>query len=168
MCFLVYTPLCYVRKIEKFSSFHIFADVVIAITVVVIIGYASDSLAVNGPGNDIVFINTSTFLDMIGFAVYSYEGVGIMLPVREITLHKEDYKKILFCVMTTVFSSYAFFGVLTYVAYGTNTQTIILSNLPFDTTFNQIFVSIVILLFCGNLLISYPLVIYPANIIIEN
>lgn len=62
------------RKIEKFAWTHILADVIIFITVVVVIGYAIDSLAVVGPHSGITFINTTYFLDMIGFAVYSYEG----------------------------------------------------------------------------------------------
>jgi hypothetical protein len=38
-CFLIYTPLCYVRKIEKFAVFHIFADVIILVTVATCITY---------------------------------------------------------------------------------------------------------------------------------
>jgi proton-coupled amino acid transporter len=117
---MIYTPLCYVRKIEKFSYFHIFADVVIFFTVCCIIGYTISYGLEHGIGEGVVFINTSSFLDIIGFAVYSYEGVGIMLPVRDITLHKEDYKKVLICVMTTTFLSYTLFGVFCYIIYGTS------------------------------------------------
>ncbi len=55
---------------------------------------------------------------MIGFAVYSYEGVGVVLPIMEITEKPELYPKILMAVMLTVFISYVGFGELTYFVYG--------------------------------------------------
>lgn len=36
MCFVIYAPLCLVRKIEKFSITHIFADALILITTIVV------------------------------------------------------------------------------------------------------------------------------------
>jgi proton-coupled amino acid transporter len=107
-------------------------------------------------------------LDVIGFAVYSYEGVGVVLPIMEITEKPEHYKKVLVAVMLTVLISYVGFGELTYMVYGNNVQDIIISNLPTDTTFNLAFVSSLIVFFCINLVFTYPLVIYPANIILES
>ena len=46
-CFLIYTPLCYVRKMQKFSASHIFADIIILITGVVSLGYTLKVLAEN-------------------------------------------------------------------------------------------------------------------------
>lgn len=41
LCFVIYVPLCLVRKIEKFAVTHIFADALILITTIVILVYAS-------------------------------------------------------------------------------------------------------------------------------
>ena len=41
LCFVIYVPLCLVRKIEKFAWTHILADALILITTIVIIVYAS-------------------------------------------------------------------------------------------------------------------------------
>jgi hypothetical protein len=30
-------------------------------------------------------LNTATWLDMVGSAVYSYEGIGVVLPLLEVT-----------------------------------------------------------------------------------
>lgn len=57
---------------------------------------------------------------MIGFAVYCYEGVGIILPVFEITSKPELYRWVLVAVMLTVVISYLLFGELCYFIYGSN------------------------------------------------
>ena len=105
---------------------------------------------------------------MIGFAVYTYEGVGVVLPVMEITARPDLYKHVLVAVMLTVVSSYLLFGELCYAVWGKDVATIVVSNLPTDSNFNNIFVAIIIILFCVNLVFTYPLVIYPANLCIEN
>lgn len=63
-------------------------------------------------------INSEFFLEMIGFAVYSYEGIGVVLPVYEITERKKDFGGIFFAVMTTVLVSYVGFGEFCYFVYG--------------------------------------------------
>jgi amino acid permease len=89
MCFLIYTPLCWVRNLEKFNSTHIFADVIIFVTAIVVIVYTIIYAAKNPIGEGIEVFNSNTFLNVIGFAVYSYEGIGIIIPVMDITENKE-------------------------------------------------------------------------------
>jgi proton-coupled amino acid transporter len=107
---------------------------------------------------------------VIGFAIYSYEGIGVILPVRDITAKPEIYNKILLAVLLTVFFLYVFFGELCYVVYGDKLKffPIILDVLPKEPLYNFAIISTVRVLFCINLIFTYPLVIYPANIIIES
>lgn len=48
VCFIFFSLLCFVRKIEIFASTHIFADMMIFLTVVVVIGYGAAELSKNG------------------------------------------------------------------------------------------------------------------------
>jgi proton-coupled amino acid transporter len=66
--------------------------------------------------------------------------------------------------MTTVFVGYAAFGEFCYFVYGNKITTpLITENLPPGNAF----ASVIKVLFCINLVFTYPLVLYPANIIIE-
>lgn len=84
-CFFIYTPLCFVRKIEKFSSTHILADIIIFVTAIACIVYTGVYASEHGEAAGTVFLNSSKFLNVIGFAIYSYEGIGVILPVMELT-----------------------------------------------------------------------------------
>lgn len=105
---------------------------------------------------------------MIGFAVYTYEGVGIMLPVREITARPDKYRHVLAAVMTTVFFLFITLGMVCYLAYGPNVATIIMSNLPFNNAFNKTFVSLIIIFYVIALLISIPFTLYPVSSVCES
>ena len=81
--FIVFTLLCYVRKIEIFASTHVFADLMIVVALVTIIVYGSIKM-VNDGGTQIStipFMNKKSYSDAIGFSVYAFEGIGIILPV---------------------------------------------------------------------------------------
>jgi len=168
--FFIYTPLCWVRKIEKFSSTHIFADLAIVTTAAVVLVYAGVHISDNGIGPEVEFINPTGYLYVIGFAIYTYEGIGVVLPVMDLCEKKESYKMILFLVMTVMMLFFIFFGLITYLAYGSEMANypIILSALPIDTNLNLAVNTIIKIIFCINLICSYPLVIYPANIMLES
>jgi solute carrier family 36 (proton-coupled amino acid transporter) len=101
---------------------------------------------------------------MIGSAVYSYEGIGVILPLLEVTEKPEQYPKILTYVLVTVMVLYVGFGQFCLFVYGDEIQSpLITTNLP-----KGVVVYIIKILFAINLFFTYPLQIYPANIIIES
>ena len=69
--------------------------------------------------------------------------------------------------MLTVLISYLIFGEFCYAVYGANVQTIVISDLPSDTNFNIGFKAALVVIFIVNLFFTYPLVIYPANMVVE-
>lgn len=156
-----------VRKIEVFATTHLFGDVMILITIVVVCAYAGIEVRDNGwDAKGAEFINSTLWPDAIGFAVYAFEGIGVVLPIMEITERKDIYMKVLSitCVIIAVlyvgFSEYCFF------AFGPTTLTkpLITDSLPPKS----ILTYIVKIAFSLNLIFSYPLVIHPANLVIES
>ena len=82
-CFLIYVPLVMVRKINKLAVTHIFGDVMIFVTLTAIVVYGG--LAVKDRGGfstaGLAPMNYSLWPDAIGFSVYAYEGIGVILPI---------------------------------------------------------------------------------------
>lgn len=101
---------------------------------------------------------------MIGASAYSYEGIGIILPIYDVTAKPQVFKKILTFVFITVVSLYIIFGDFCLFVYGDKIDTpLITDNLPHTPI---VYVTKVI--FACNLFFTYPLAMYPANSIIES
>ncbi|CDW89459.1 UNKNOWN [Stylonychia lemnae] len=164
IAFFVMTPLSYVRQVQKFAIFYIFADVLILVTVVTIIAYSSQSVVDHGWGEGDELLNKGAFLSMIGSSITAFEGIGIVIPLLDITEKPELYPRILFAVLCTVLFLYTFFAEFNYFAYGDKiVDPLITALLP-----TGIIVYLVKNFFTLNMVITFPLQVYPANIIIES
>jgi solute carrier family 36 (proton-coupled amino acid transporter) len=82
LVFLVSAPLCFVKRIESIAFTYIFADALIFITAITIIIFATFHIREKKVwGEGVPALNESTWLTMIGSAIYSFEGVGVVLPI---------------------------------------------------------------------------------------
>jgi solute carrier family 36 (proton-coupled amino acid transporter) len=103
----------------------------------------------------------------IGFAVFAFEGVGIVLPVQDMTADKDRYFKVVCFTVCSIAALYIGFSELClYAWYGrfNPNMPLITEYLPRDNFFCQC----VILLFNVNMLITYALMIYPANKVLDS
>ena len=119
MSFIGFTLLCFVRKIEVFASTHLFADIMIVLTLIIVVIYGAIEMTKNGNQvSTVPFINSDTYTDAIGFSVYCFEGIGVILPVQDITANPESYHKIVFAVILSVALVYTLFGQFCVLAWG--------------------------------------------------
>lgn len=101
---------------------------------------------------------------MIGFAFFMFEGIGCLLPVMRETANPETFSSMTIGALMTLAVSYVLFSFLCYYAWGENLdESIVTEMLPADNTFVQVMK----LLFCANLVISYPLTIVPTFTALE-
>lgn len=167
MLFFIYTPLCWVRKIQKFARYHVFADIALLITLVVVVVYAVANVAQKGSfATDVEMINKNNYLIFLGTSIYSFEGAGIVLPIRDVCKYPKDYPKVLLCVMGFLSVLFISFGLFCYVSFGAEelkSAPLVTKLLPSDS----ILIMVIMVLFMIHLFISYPLTVHPANIIIE-
>jgi len=72
---------------EKFAFTHALADILIFTTAIMIIIFSILHVVDNNGqcGEGIQLINESTWLTIIGSAIYSYEGIGTIIPILEVT-----------------------------------------------------------------------------------
>jgi proton-coupled amino acid transporter len=155
-----------VRHIEKFAFTYVFADILIILTAITILVYAGLHIHEKKVwGEGVPLLNTSTWLTMIGTAIYSFEGIGMVLPILEVTEDQKQFPKILLYVMITNVILYSFFGEFCLFVWGSELEgkpliTMLLPEGAFVWTIKAIF-SI-------NVMISISLCSFPANSIIES
>ena len=165
--------LGWVRKIEKLDFTHIIASALIVITMIVVVIYAGVDMGKDGSHfKEVYFWNPKTWFKGIGFAVYAYEGIGIIMPVQDITAHPKSYMTIVFSVMITVSAVFLAFGQICAIAWGNEmNKPLVTDMLPSDPKTNPHdawFGWTIKVLFCINLIFSFPLILFPAHRVIEN
>jgi len=166
ICFFILLPLVMVRKIQTFAKFHIFGDVMIALLVVTSLAYATKDVVDNGwKAKGLPAFNSNDWPNCIGFAVYSFEGIGVILPIQDITENKEQYFTVIVitcCLITTIYLFYAEYCLFAWYERFTPEAPLVTEYFPFNW-----YTDLVKILFSFQLIISYTLVIYPANMIVE-
>jgi proton-coupled amino acid transporter len=100
---------------------------------------------------------------MIGFSFYCFEGIGVVLPIMEQTKDRRNFGKILSAALITLAFIFSAFGFLCYRYFGHQDEKFVIYNFVDDPVLKT-----TELLFCVNLIFSYPLCIYPTNKIIES
>jgi len=75
------------RKIEKFNIFHVFGDLVVLITIFSVVFFACKTIYEQGGANleGIQPINQTMFLNSIGFSIFVFEGIPVVLPLMDVT-----------------------------------------------------------------------------------
>lgn len=104
----------------------------------------------------------SVFFYGLGVAVYSFEGVGMVLPLEAETKDKGKFGKILGLSMALISLMYGAFGVLGYFAFGEDTKDIITTNLG-----QGLLSSLVQIGLCINLFFTFPLMMNPVYEVVE-
>ena len=162
MC--VYSPLAWVRELQYFSFGYILGCLMIVFTAIVVSTYCVKGIMEDGPMNDgFRAVNPKNFWYMIGFSFYSFEGIGVVMPVMEQTKNPENFSKILTAALITLAVIFTFFATLCYYYFGDNVENIVIYSFEHDW-----FINLTELAFCVNLICTYPLAIYAVNQSIED
>ena len=85
---LVYIPLVWIRKTEKLAFTHLLSDVIIAFVIVTVCVYGGIAAGDRQHNEDLVskyYTGFAGFGVGISSSVYAFEGIAVVLPVREIT-----------------------------------------------------------------------------------
>lgn len=155
-------PITWVRKIAKLSYLAIIADTFILFGLVCVVYYTSSEIAQKGPGPNIHMINSSDFALMIGTAVFSFEGIGMVVPIVEGMKEPQKFSRVLNMGMVICTIIFIFIGTIGYVAYGENTQASVVANLPKEP------LSVTVqILYSVAMILTSPFMLYPPLTIIE-
>ncbi|KAI9321485.1 transmembrane amino acid transporter protein-domain-containing protein [Dichotomocladium elegans] len=158
----IFVPLAMIRRIQKLSPFALIADLFILLGLLCIYYYDFSTLSTEGMGTVEWVINVKSFPLFIGTAVFTYEGVGLVIPITESMAEPEKFPRVLGYTMVFITSIFLSVGFFSYLAYGDNVQTVILLNLPVNH-----FVNVVQALYALAICLSIPLQLFPAIRIVE-
>ena len=163
--FLLYSPLVWVRRLEPLSKLFIFAAMMILLGVLTTSVFAVRVIEEQGGhGEGYEPVNQDSFWGTIGFAFFMFEGIGCLLPVMKETEKPQQLPLITALALITLCIVYVSFSSICYYAWGASlTEPVVTEMLPAD----NLFVQIMKMLFCLNLVFSFPLTMVPAYSTIE-
>ncbi|KAF9945184.1 neutral amino acid transporter [Mortierella alpina] len=160
---VVLIPLVLIRRMSILSLPSMLANVFIIFGIVYLWYYSINNLAVNGLGPNITLFNRDDFALFIGTAVFSFEGIGLVIPITESMAEPEKFPRVLAMTITVVALIFASVGALCYSSFGSNVQTIVILNLPIESGWTIT----VEILYSLAMILSVPLMLSPASKIIE-
>lgn len=161
---IVFLPLSLIRDIGKLGFTALVADFFILLGLIYLYGYDIKAIVANKGMADVQPFNPVSWTLLIGTAIFTYEGVGLVIPIQESMKRPQQFVPVLALVMVLITVVFLSMGILGYAAFGSTTETVIILNLPQDDKFVnsiQLFYSLAILL-------STPLQLFPAIRILEN
>ncbi|KAG9102470.1 neutral amino acid transporter [Ceratobasidium sp. 370] len=159
---LIFLPLALIRNLAKLSTTALVADAFILVGLVYLFGMEGKVLADRGVA-DVKWFNQNDFPLLIGTAVFSFEGVGLVIPITDAMREPRKFPKVLTGVMLFLIVLFGGAGALAYAAFGSSIDTVVLKNLPQDSKPVQS----VQFLYSLAILLSTPLQLFPALRILE-
>ncbi|CAJ2508192.1 Uu.00g093780.m01.CDS01 [Anthostomella pinea] len=160
---VIFLPFSLFRDIGKLGFTALIADAFIVIGLAYLFYYDVLTLNANGLA-DIILFNQKDWTLFIGTAIFTFEGIGLIIPIQESMKQPSKFPKVMFFVMIIISVLFITMGAVSYAAYGSKTETVVLLNLPQDSKF----VNGVQFLYSLAILLSTPLQIFPAIRITEN
>jgi proton-coupled amino acid transporter len=158
----VFLPFSLLRDISKLAFTALIADALILMGLAYLYYYNILTIAVQGV-SDIVSFNKNDWTLFIGTAIFTFEGIGLIIPIQESMRKPKNFPPVLGGVMIIITVVFISMGALSYAAYGSKTETVVILNLPQDDKF----VNAVQFMYSLAILLSTPLQIFPAIRILE-
>jgi solute carrier family 36 (proton-coupled amino acid transporter) len=164
MQLVIFLPLSLIRDISKLGFTALVADAFIMLGLIYLYYYDIGTIVENKGVADITLFNPSSWTLFIGTAIFTFEGVGLIIPIQESMKRPQNFPKVLALVMIIITVLFTSIGALSYAAYGSTTKTVILLNLPQDNKM----ANAVQFMYSLAILLSTPLQLFPAIRILEN
>lgn len=188
MCVLfpILVPLCLIRSVEHLEYPNLIADVLILFGLMVVIVYGCFAMASTDAIDTLLWSirgdawNLQELLEdphykavvpfkpqtcgiFIGMAIFTFEGVPMVLPIRNSMAKKERFMPLFAGLFMCIALFFCLFGLFGYISYKKRVQTVVLLNLPEDSLWTLVAKVGYMLALC----FSTPLMFLPAARITE-
>lgn len=157
-------PLSYIRNISKLGGAALLADIFILIGLAYIYWYdIATIISMGGFNPTIKLFNPRDFTLTIGSAIFTFEGIGLILPIQSSMKNPEHFNKLLYTVMIIITVIFTSVGFLCYGTFGDKVNVEIINNYPQSSKL----VNAVQFLYALAVMIGEPVQLFPALRIIE-
>jgi proton-coupled amino acid transporter len=160
---IVLIPLSFIRNISKLGPVALLADVFILIGLTYIYYFDIATLATEGINKTVELFNPQHYTLTIGAAIFTFEGIGLILPIQSSMKKPQAFEWLLAVVMIIITVIFTSVGVLCYATFGSDTHIEIISNYPQDSKL----VNAVQFLYSIAVLAGTPVQLFPALRIVE-
>ncbi|KAM7191636.1 Transmembrane amino acid transporter domain containing protein [Naviculisporaceae sp. PSN 640] len=162
---LILVPLSWIRNIAKLGPAALLADVCILIGVTYIYTYDFTTLSQRNwqMHPSVVWFNPEKYTMMIGSAIFTFEGIGLILPIQSSMAEPHKFEWLLGVVMLLITLLFTSVGALCYATFGETTSIEIINNFPQTSKL----VNAVQFLYSVAVLVGTPVQLFPALRIIE-
>ncbi|KAG6902717.1 hypothetical protein C0995_012381 [Termitomyces sp. Mi166 len=160
---LVLVPFALVRDIAKLSSTALLANTFIISGLLYVFSAEVSLLSSQGVA-DVKMFNPKDFPLLIGTAVFSFQAIGLFIPITDSLREPRKFSPFVKGVITAVTLVLGIAGSLGYLAFGSKIETVILINL--DSS--RLSVQAVQFFYTLAIFLSIPLQFLPAVDILEN
>ncbi|RDX57096.1 hypothetical protein OH76DRAFT_1394865 [Lentinus brumalis] len=160
---IIFLPLALVRNLTKLSTTALIADAFILAGLIYIFGSEAAIMARNGHAHVELF-NAKDWPLLIGTAVFSFEGIGLVIPITDAMKEPRKFPAVLTGVMLFLMVLFGGGGAMSYLTFGADVQTVVIVNLDTTSKLTQT----VQFLYSLAILLSVPLQLFPAVRIMEN
>ncbi|KAF9425557.1 neutral amino acid transporter [Podila epigama] len=167
--FVILVPFTLIRNISKLGYSALIADLCIIVGLVYLYAYDIKQLVINqGSPMPLQLFNSKDFGLFIGTAVFSYEGIGMVIPICSSMANPKQFPRALTIVLSVVCCLLVSFGCLGYAAYGDRVETIVLDNLPHESSGEKAGKNAIQILYIIAIFLTTPLMLFPCIRIIES
>ncbi|KAF4919312.1 Vacuolar amino acid transporter 3 [Colletotrichum viniferum] len=160
---IIFVPLAFIRNISKLGPAALLADVFIVMGVGYIWWYDISALATRGMDPSVRLFNPASYTLTIGASIFTFEGIGLIIPIQASMKKPEHFEKLLAGVMLLITCVFTSVGALCYATFGDRTQIEVINNYPQDSRL----VNAVQFMYALAVLVGNPVQLFPAMRIIE-
>ncbi|KAK4186724.1 transmembrane amino acid transporter protein-domain-containing protein [Podospora australis] len=161
---VVLVPLAWIRNISKLGPTALLADACILVGVTYIYWFDISTLFERGGiHKTVMMFNPDKYTMMIGSAIFTFEGIGLILPIQASMAQPEHFEWLLAVVMLIITVVFTSVGALCYATFGSETQIEIINNFPQDSKL----VNAIQFLYSVAILVGTPVQLFPALRILE-
>lgn len=158
-CAPIFLLLSTIRKISLLAKFSVFGNLVFMAGFVIILQYVAHDYI---PLNKLPWVEKPTsWARGFATAVFAFEGICLILPLRNKMRHKEDYmgcNGVLMTSMYLVLILYECLGFFGYIRFGSSVHATISLDLPHEPLYIALKILFPLVIFCSYAVQFFPIV----------